>query len=110
MASQSNPPEAELELLYLDWCSTQVARRFLELSLDEVWLRSNVVEAASAEPLADASSDIPAAVRDRIPGYLELVRRTAVQLADEMELPTYSEWKAIYSANPSAFQIERLGR
>lgn len=109
MASRSNPSEADLELLYLDWCSTQVARRFLELSLDEVWLRSQVVDVASTEPLPDLSPEFPPAVANRIPGYLDLVRRTAVQLADEMQLPSYPEWKAIYSENPSAFQIERLG-
>lgn len=109
MASRSNPSETELELLYLDWCSTQVARRFLELSLDEVWLRSSLAEGVPAEPLQGLSPDLPPSVRDRIPGYLDLVRRTAVQLADEMQLPSYSEWKAIYAENPSAFQIERLG-
>ncbi len=109
MASRSNSSETELELLYLDWCSTQVARRFLELSLDEVWLRSHDVEETSGEPLPDLPPEVPPAVANRIPGYLDLVRRTAVQLADEMELPSYPEWKAIYSENPSAFQIERLG-
>jgi hypothetical protein len=103
-----DPPDEELHLLYLEWCSTQVARRFLELSHDEVWERSR--SAASAESGSTPSSaGEPPEVVGRIPGYLELVRKTTLLLAREMNLPAFREWKVEYAANPGAFHAGRLG-
>jgi len=104
----SEPPEEDLHLLYLEWCSTQVARRFLELSHDEVWERSRSAALADdqAPPLPDEGSP---EVAGRIPGYLELVRKTTLLLAREMNLPAFAEWKAEYVANPGAFHVEPLG-
>lgn len=107
MASGSS--DDSLRLLYLDWCSTQVARRFLELSLDEVWLRSH-----SAIPSAITPSGAPAEggsfiAVERIPGYLEVVRRTALSLAEELNLPSFAEWKEQYLRSPERFQREIVG-
>jgi hypothetical protein len=106
----SIPTEENLRLLYLDWCSTQVAKRFLELSHDEVWLRSNL---AAARPL-DPSEPLPlqrgsVGPVDRIPGYLDLVRKTALHLAEEMHLPTFSEWKEVYMRDPEGVGRELMG-
>lgn len=105
----SDHSEDDLRLRYLDWCSTQVARRFLELSHDEVWLRSHF--AASLPPRSDdpPQSGTPATAVERIPGYLDVVRRTALLLARELELPTFDHWKESYLANPEAFERDMLG-
>lgn len=108
MASQIS--EDELRLLYLDWCSTQVARRFLELSVDEVWLRSHRADSALPPAGKDDSSDPPLPALDRIPGYLDLVRRTARDLAEEMNLPEFAEWRNAYLEDPGAYELEFFRR
>ena len=104
-----------LRLLYLDWCSAQVARRFLELSLDEVWLRSHSAippgipsGRSSAEAVASEVGSSLVAV-ERIPGYLEIVRRTALSLAEELNLPSFPEWKEEYLRSPERFEREIVG-
>ncbi|MDR0787371.1 MAG: hypothetical protein LBG44_05840 [Gemmatimonadota bacterium] len=82
-------PENELRVLYLEWCSAQVARRFLELTHDEVWERSRSAAQSDGE--------------GGVPGYLELVRRTTLLLAREMNLPGFEQWKTGYTADPDAF-------
>ena len=101
--------DEQLRRHYLDWCSTQVARRFLELSLDDVWLRSHL--AASLPAPLDPSPEPFASLltADRIPGYLDLVRRTTLMLAQEMELPSFEEWTERYLADPSAYQDDIMG-
>lgn len=109
MASELS--DEELRRRYLDWCSTQVARRFLELSLDDVWLRSHV--AAALPDDAPPGSFDPAAshlTAGRIPGYLELVRKTTLMLAQEMDLPAFDDWKQKYESDPSSFADDILGR
>ena len=101
--------DEELRRLYLDWCSTQVARRFLELSLDDVWLRSDL--AASIPPRSAEQGPNPSPLSfsaEQIPGYLDLVRRTALLLADEMDLPRFDEWKRSYLQNPETFREDIL--
>ena len=96
----SEPSEEDLRRLYLDWCSTQVARRFLDLSGDEVWVRST----CAASLPADSGESLPAiSAIARIPDYLELVRKTALMLAEEMELPSFVEWRARYLEDPGQF-------
>jgi hypothetical protein len=109
MASGSS--DDNLRLLYLDWCSAQVARRFLELSLDEVWLRSHFaasLPSGSGDPRPIERGSVTAV--ERIPGYLELVRKTALILAQEMDLPSFPEWKTQYLKDPDTFNVEILGR
>ena len=107
----SDLSEEDLRLRYLDWCSARVARRFLELSLDEVWLRSD-----HASSLPGDSRDTPSvsaeslAALGRIPDYLELVRKTASLLADEMNLPDFSKWREEYLTDPATFDQDLLGR
>ena len=79
MASERT--EEDLRGLYLDWCSTQVARRFLELSGDEIWLRSHSTSPPPSPP-APASASLSAV--SRIPDYLDIVRKTALALAEEL--------------------------
>lgn len=89
----SELPEDELRRRYLDWCSARVARRFLELTHEEVWLRSRMAESLRRpSDLPRNSADSPSSSED-VPDFLDLVRRTAVLLASEMNLPTFEEWK-----------------
>jgi hypothetical protein len=109
---KSELTEESLKLRYLDWCSSRVAKRFLELSHDEVWLRSDFAASLPAFPADGATAlqaEAPDAL-DRIPGYLDLVRKTALLLAREMDLPSFSEWKEEYLANPETYDTEMLGR
>jgi hypothetical protein len=108
MAQDSS--EDDLRLRYLDWCSTQVARRFLELSHDEVWLRSHFAASLPPRPEAESSQSrgSPATAVERIPGYLDLVRKTALLLARELNLPAYDEWKDAYLEDPAAFSKDIL--
>lgn len=102
--------EDDLRLLYLDWCSTRVAKRFLELSLDEVWVRSNAAAAPSPPSVSPTAGAATLVAHDRIPDYLDLVRRTAVMLAEEMELPGFEDWKIAYLQDPTTFEQEMLRR
>jgi hypothetical protein len=99
----------DLRLLYLDWCSTRVARRFLELSHDEVWLRSHLAETLPAAPGEPVDWTGEGAAEERVPGYLDLVRRTALLLAEEMKLPSYAEWRGEYLKDPTGIREDLLG-
>ena len=96
----------ELRVRYLDWCSSQVAKRFLELSHDDVWFRSNNAASAPSPSPDSLQSFSPL---DRIPDYLDVVRKTALQLAREMNLPEFAEWRERYLANPATYNGEILG-
>lgn len=103
-------PDEELRRRYLDWCSTQVARRFLELSLDDVWLRSNLAASLPSSDQTPTASN-PAAfalAAEIIPGYLDLVRRTTLLLAEEMGLPDFEKWSREYAENPEKFEDDIL--
>jgi hypothetical protein len=106
----SDLSEEDLRLRYLDWCSTQVAKRFLELSHDEVWLRSHFAASLPARPETEASLSrgSPSIAVERIPGYLDLVRKTALLLARELDLPPFDDWKRSYLEDPDAFQKDML--
>jgi hypothetical protein len=107
---EPDPTEESLRLLYLDWCSTRVAQRFLELSVDEVWLRSQAAD-SQPDPPAETPSPGPGSLQavDRIPEYLELVRKTALVLAREMDLPSFSEWQKDYLDDPRLYMSQVLG-
>jgi hypothetical protein len=105
----SDPSDDSLRVLYLDWCSTQVAKRFLELSLDEVWQRSHLAASLPAVPQDSRPLDSGSLV-ERIPDYLDLVRKTALLLAQEMDLPAFPEWKKQYLSDPDTFDLEILGQ
>ena len=87
----SDSPTDDPELIrYLDWCSAQVARRFLSLSAEEVW------------GLAQRGPE-PASGTLRYP---ETVQRIALVLFRELELPDFEEWRAAYRADPERYQRE----
>lgn len=108
----SSPPDSELRLRYLDWCSARVAQRFLQLTPDEVWLRARQADSLPHSDERSVGADaLPASssVPDGSPEYLDLVRRTALVLARELRLPEFAEWREAYLRDPDAYQQELLG-
>lgn len=105
----SEASEQDLRLRYLDWCSVQIVRRFFELSPDEVWQRANQADAqptGSGDPLLP---DVPAsALGAAPPGFLSLVRKTTLVLAQELRLPSFEAWRDAYLADPKPFQQDLL--
>lgn len=106
--------DSELQTRYFDWCSTRIAQRFLQLSPDEVWVRAR--QAEQSDPPGGAASPAPSdplpaspAALHASPEYLQLVRRTALVLARELELPDFAEWKERYLRDPAAFEPGLLG-
>jgi hypothetical protein len=90
-------PESEygqdsLWIRYVDWCSAQVAKRFISLSPDEVW-----TQAAEHATQPDQSS------------ILQLARALTMQIYEELELPTFESWLVSYKAEPERFDRDILG-
>jgi hypothetical protein len=96
----TEPTPGELWTRYVDWCSAQVAARFLELSSEQIWELADRTRAARAgqEPRDGGGSP-----------YLELVRQVTLELFAELELPDYHEWIARYRADPAPFEAEMIG-
>ncbi|MGQ0813797.1 MAG: hypothetical protein ACT4O1_04970 [Gemmatimonadota bacterium] len=86
-----------LRAKYHDWCSAQIAERFLALSPDEIY---QLAERATGS--AETAGPLP-------PLSSATVARVTEVLADEMELPTFEEWAAAYSEAPDEFDSEMLG-
>jgi hypothetical protein len=107
----SDLSEEDFRRLYLDWCSSRVAKRFLELSLDEVWFRSNEAASSPSPDPPSHSAESPSGIAvERIPDYLEVVRKTALILAEEMQLPNFADWKIAYLEDPAAFAKDIVRR
>ncbi|CAN5847683.1 hypothetical protein BH23GEM6_BH23GEM6_15270 [soil metagenome] len=95
--TQATPDE--LWTRYVDWCSAQVAKRFLEMSPEQTW------------ELADRARALPPDLQGLTEGgasYLELVRLVTLQLFSEMALPAYSEWLERYMVDPAANEDEMM--
>lgn len=123
--------EKILRAKYLDWCSAQVADRFLRLTPDEIYqlahrapagsggVGSNRALHASEGPGADGplpgAALSPVAVlsvpEPEAPGlsYRALVQRVTEALTASMALPPFEQWVAIYRAAPERFESEMLG-
>ena len=95
-------PDIDLWLLYVDWSATQINKRLLELSVDELWALAN-------DPSAPDAADAPPVPADLLPAQsstvelLQLVRKATLSIARELNLPTFAAWKQAYAADPSAF-------
>lgn len=105
----SEESDEELRLRYLDWCSVKIVRRFFELTPDEVWQRAQQADARSESP-----EDLPLAELPLSPlpgaeaGFLNVVRKTALILAQELHLPAFEAWKASYLADPEPYRRDLL--
>ena len=96
------PTDIDLWLVYVDWSATQINKRLLALSLDELWALAN--DRRALDP-ADTTS-VPA---DLLPSQtspvdlLQLVRRATLSIARDLQLPTFAAWKQAYARDPEAF-------
>lgn len=97
--------DIDLWLLYVDWSATQINKRLLALSLDELWALAN--DRRALDP-AD-SATVPA---DLLPSHsssvdlLQLVRRATLSIARDLKLPAFAAWKQAYARDPRAFDAD----
>ena len=97
--------DIDLWLLYVDWSATQINKRLLALSVDELWALAN-------EPGAHDSADAPTVPADLLPSQsstvelLQLVRRATLSIARELNLPSFAAWKQADQSDPTAFDSE----
>ena len=122
-------PESELRFKYLDWCSAQVADRFLRLSPEEIFRLAERGGREGAGPselhgTAAAGDFAPAAFalwRQLTPGsgaevpvgtpanYQGIVSQLTELLAMDLSLPSFADWVLAYHEDPEAFERELLG-
>lgn len=81
-----------LWIRYIDWCSAQVARRFIALSPDEIWSQ------ASNRPDRPARNSV-----------LQLARALTVQIYEELKLPSFDDWRVSYLEDPARFNRDIVG-
>jgi len=118
-----------LRAKYLDWCSAQVADRFLKLTPDEIYQLAHqarpgegAAEVESGEPVpVEAGANVTEegaqlravteAPEPAAPGlsYRALVQRVTEVLTASMELPPFDRWVEAYRASPARFEAEMLG-
>ncbi len=117
-----------LRAKYLDWCSAQVADRFLKQTPDEIYQLAHqarpdaAVEVEPGEPLARAGGTLVTvegaqlravieAPEPSAPGlsYRSLVQRVTEALTASMALPPFDRWVEAYRASPGRFEAEMLG-
>lgn len=117
--------ERILRAKYLDWCSAQVADRFLKLSPDAIYQLAHQVGAGAAVDAASGTRAAGAPVTGEeaqlragneapepsAPGlsYRDLVERVTEALTASMELPPFDRWVDAYLASPERFEAEMLG-
>ncbi len=100
MASHSG--DGELKRRYLDWCATQISRRVLELSPDELWSRA--YQNTATDPAPPPDPRIAAAHSE----YTDLVQRLTLSVAQELQLPAIEQWREEYLRDPERFERDML--
>lgn len=106
--SDSADQDVDLWLRYVDWSATQINKRLLELSVDELWALAN-------GQAPDGTSDAPTVPLDLLPSrassveLLQLVRKATLSIARELALPSFAAWKQAYREDPAAFDAEITG-
>ncbi len=95
--------DGELERRYFDWCATQISRRLLELSPDELWSRAQ--QNPKADPALPPDPRIAAAHSE----YTDLVQRLTLSVAQELQLPSIKRWREEYLRDPARFERDMLG-
>jgi hypothetical protein len=101
------PPSAEERVLrakYVDWCSAQLADRFLALSPEEIYelsARAARRDVPSGRPSSFAEVDLQT--------YTSLVEQVTEVLWQQMALPAFEEWVELYRRDPGAVEDQLLG-
>lgn len=101
--------DAVLRAKYLDWCSAKVAERFLRLTPEEIY---ELAQRASPGSDAAPGGAPDVALRDNDSTTLTfrgVVARVTAVLTDELDLPSFEEWRAGYAADPGPYDDELLG-
>jgi hypothetical protein len=122
--------ESQLRIKYLDWCSAQVADRFLRLSPEEVFIlaeRATHAESAASGSTSSAVGEFspaafalwkqlaPDAYADGGDGgssgasYLGAVAQITELLAAQLGLPAFEDWVLAYREDPEPFERELVG-
>lgn len=96
-----------LRAKYLDWCSAQIADRFLSLSPDEIF---ELAERASQGAGLSAGPALSTSLADGdLSSYRAVVEQVTEVLARELELPSLIEWQKMYENDPAAIDEQLLG-
>lgn len=96
-----------LRAKYLDWCSAQIADRFLSLSPDEIFqLAERASRGADASPGLTLSTSL---ADGDLSSYRAVVEQVTEVLARELELPSLLEWQRMYESDPAAIDEQLLG-
>lgn len=95
-----------LRAKYLDWCSAQLADRFLALSPDEIF---ELAERAARGDEQYSGRSLSASDEDGLASYRAVVARVTEVLAGEMDLPSFAEWLDLYHADPATVEARLLG-
>lgn len=96
-----------LRAKYLDWCSAQIADRFLSLSPDEIF---ELAERASQRTGLNSGAALSTSLADGdLSSYRAVVEQVTEVLARELELPSLIEWQKMYESDPAAIDEQLLG-
>lgn len=96
-----------LRAKYLDWCSAQIADRFLSLSPDEIF---ELAERASQGTGLHPGPALSTSLADGdLSSYRAVVEQVTEVLARELELPSLVEWQKMYESDPAAIDEQLLG-
>jgi hypothetical protein len=104
----SGSADHDLWLQYVDWSATQINKRLLELSLDELWALANDRSPVHAGDATAVPADLLPAQSSPVE-LLQLVRKATLSIARELDLPPFSVWKQAYSSDPAPFQRDISG-
>jgi hypothetical protein len=100
--------DVDLWLLYVDWSATQINRRLLELSVDELWALANEPAPADAADTHSVPADLLPSQSSSV-DLLQLVRQATLSIARELNLPSFAVWRQAYARDPRAFDADIAG-
>ena len=99
------PSDIDLWLLYVDWSATQINKRLLALSLDELWALANDRRALDPADTAAVPADLLPSQTSSVE-LLQLVHRATLSIARDLQLPTFAAWKQAYARDAKAFDSD----
>lgn len=115
-AARADSPDAGTERVlrakYLDWCSSKIAERFLQLTPDEIYELAQKASHGRHPASRDAVVTSNAEPAGRAPppeSFRDIVERVTEVLASTIRLPTFAEWSDAYRREPARYDEELLG-
>jgi hypothetical protein len=101
----SESSDIDLWLLYVDWSATQINKRLLALSLDELWALANDRRALDPADTASVPADLLPSQSSSV-DLLQLVRRATLSIARDLKLPSFAVWKQEYARDSHPFDAD----